>query len=184
MFCGNCRHGCRAQCRQDRHFGQQHRIAIANISQHTKSSDSLTTFLGVFRMAVHVFEAIKRTVTRWHQLNDPFVRMRGNAWRLVELLPTAEIFLDHRSKFLEEGFDPHRKHKLHHVIDTDEGNNVQLFIGHDSNPLSDEFALNFRHASTKTLPQSSKRSAAALQRRKARVRAPASDGTHDPKGRY
>ncbi|MCY1379010.1 hypothetical protein D9M69_666920 [compost metagenome] len=56
--------------------------------------------------------------------------MRSDARRLVELLPAAEIFLDHLGQFLEEGFDTHGEHELHHVIDTDEGNNVQLFIGH------------------------------------------------------
>ncbi|MND59763.1 hypothetical protein D3C80_509660 [compost metagenome] len=81
-------------------------------------------------MAVHIFEAIKRAIACWHQFDDAFIRMRSDARRLVELLPAAEIFLDHLGQFLEEGFDTHGEHELHHVIDTDEGNNVQLFIGH------------------------------------------------------
>ena len=81
---------------EDRHFGDQHRIAAVDVRQHAEGRHRLAPLAGVLRMAVDVFEAIGRAVAGRHQLDHPFGRMGGDPRRLVEHLPAAEILLDSR----------------------------------------------------------------------------------------
>lgn len=81
-------------------------------------------------MAVHIFEAIERAVARRHQLDHAFLGMRGHARRLVKILPATEIFLHITGKFLKKGLNADAKHQLHHMIDADERNDIEVRLGH------------------------------------------------------
>ena len=53
--------------------------------------------------------------------------MRGDARRLVKKFPALEVLFDESSKLGEEGLDTDVQNQLHHIIDTDEGNDVDIF---------------------------------------------------------
>ena len=125
---GHRRHGCRTQRRQDRHLAQQHRISVADIGQDTEGRDRLPAVTGVLGMAVDVLEAVELPVTRRHQLDHAIRAVGGDAWGLVEELPAAEVLLDIGRKIGEEALHADRVHELHHMIDADEGNDVELAV--------------------------------------------------------
>ena len=79
-------------------------------------------------MAVDVFEAVELAVTRRHQLDHAIRAVGGDAWGLVEELPAAEVLLDIGRKIGEKPLHADRVHELHHVIDADEGNDVELAV--------------------------------------------------------
>ncbi|MNT12028.1 hypothetical protein D3C72_1469380 [compost metagenome] len=88
-------------------------------------------------MAVDIFEAVKRAIAGRHQFDDTFLRMRGDARRLVEAFPAAEILFHHIGKLAQEGIDTHAQHELHHMIDADEGHDIEVrYHGHHITPFS------------------------------------------------
>ncbi len=118
----------RAQCRQDRHFRQQHRITVADIRQHAKGRHGLPAVARVLRVAVDIFEAVERPVARRHQLDDAFLGVRRDARGLVEDRPAAEVLFDGRGQLRQEPVDADLQHQLHHMVDADERHDVQFRI--------------------------------------------------------
>jgi hypothetical protein len=76
-------------------------------------------------MAVDVFEAVDVPVRGRHQLDHPLGTVAGDPRGLVEALPAAEVVLDIAASS-EEPLDADGVHQLHHVIDADEGHEVQV----------------------------------------------------------
>ncbi len=134
IFGGNRRSGSRAQRREDGHFGQKHRIAAADIGQNAESRDGLKTLTRVLRVAVDIFEAIERAVARRHQLDHAFAGVGRDTRGLVEIFPATEILFHVIGEFLQESLDADGKHQLHHVVDTDEGDDVEVRLGHSNSP--------------------------------------------------
>ncbi len=81
-------------------------------------------------MTIHIFEAVKRTVARRHQLDHAFIGVRGDTWCLVEALPAAEVFFHIIGEFLQKGLNANGKNQLHHMINTDEWNNIEVRLRH------------------------------------------------------
>ena len=120
----SCRHrgGCRrAQCRQQRHFRQQHRVAGRDFRQQAEGSYRLQPLRHVLRMAVYIFEAVDGPIRGRHQFDDAVMRMGGDPGRLVEQVPATKIRFDGVREFDEHRFDANVMHEPHHVLDTDEG---------------------------------------------------------------
>ena len=65
-----------------------------DVRQHAEGGDGLAAVARVLRMTVDIFEAVDVAVARRHQLDDAFGAVRGNARRLVECRPAAEVGLD------------------------------------------------------------------------------------------
>lgn len=107
-----------AQSGEQRHFGEQHRIAGRDLGKQAERRHGLQTFARVLGMAVHIFEAIDLAVRCRHQLDDAVARMARHARCLIEQLPAAEIRLDIVGKLLQDRLDPDLMHKAHHVVDT------------------------------------------------------------------
>ena len=114
-----------AQRGQDRHLRQQHRIAGVDIGEHAEGGDCLQTLPGVLRMAVDIFEAIDLAIAGGHQFDHADRRVRCDARRLVEQVPAFEVFFQIGGEPAQHVLDAHIDHDPHHVIDADEGNDVQ-----------------------------------------------------------
>jgi len=126
-----------AQRRQQRHLAKQHRVAGGDVGEQAEGRDRLQPLSQVFWMAVDVFEAIGCMIGGRHQLDHPFVGMRGDARGLVEAFPPAEILLDRICEFGQHRFDADVVNQPHHVLDTHEGD--QSFFrgqsGHSGYPF-------------------------------------------------
>ncbi len=88
-------------------------------------------------MAVHIFEAIQRSITGRHQLDDALLGMRCDARRLVETFPATEILFNHVGKLAQKRIDPHAQNEFHHMIDADERYDIKVrYNRHCIIPLS------------------------------------------------
>ena len=126
IFGGHGRRRRRAQRREDRHLRDQGRIAARSVGQHAEGGDRLAPSAGIIGMTVDIFEAIERAVAGRHQLDDAGFRMGADPRRLVEQFPAPEILLDIAHQFDHELLDAGPHHELHHVIDADEGDDVEI----------------------------------------------------------
>ena len=72
-------------------------------------------------MAVHIFERIDLAVRGWHQLDNAFAGVGGDARCLVEQFPTLEISLDDVGELGQHPLYADVVHEPHHILDADEG---------------------------------------------------------------
>ena len=124
-FCGHGAGGGGAQGGQDGHFRQQHRIAGRHIGQKAEGGDGLQPAFHVGGVAVHVFEAVGFAVGCGHQFDHADIGMAGDAGRLVEQGPAAEIGLDLLHQIAQDACDAKLEDKFHHLVDRHEGDEVQ-----------------------------------------------------------
>lgn len=117
---GHSRGRGRAERGQQRHFREQHRIAGRNLGEEAEGGHGLQPVDGIFRMAVHIFEAVDAAVGGRHQFDHAVARMAGDTRRLVEAFPASEIVLDGVRELRQNGLDAQVVNEAHHVLDTDE----------------------------------------------------------------
>ena len=60
-----------AQRSEDRHLGEERRVAVVHFGEHTEGGHRLVAACRVRRMSVHVLEPVGLVVARGHQLDDP-----------------------------------------------------------------------------------------------------------------
>ena len=90
---GERRRRCGAQRGQQRHLGEEDRVAVVDVGEHAEARHGLQPAGGVVRVAVDVLEGVQRSVAGRHQLDHPVRAVAGQSRDLLELLPAQQVGL-------------------------------------------------------------------------------------------